>query len=196
MPCWQAIVKHISPTIAVGQPSRSPTEKAPESRSEPELAAPRSPPGSVSMAVLCYHHVQAFGRPGPITGSPRGRRQARPRRSDVVFTPVTTHSCGREKVTVSRWCGHERLNCGLQKPCDTSYYMLSEPCLVVRPFSRTAVRHVPPSTVSVAYRESTREPLRARRSAAEVDPGVCKPGHAPYTSCASLWVAWAGHRTV
>ena len=117
------------------------------------------------MVVLCYHHVQAFGRPEPITGSPRGRRQSRPRRSDVVFTPVTTHSCGREKVTVSRWCGHERLNCGLQKPCDTSYYMLSEPCLVVRPFSRTAVRHVPPSTVSVAYRESTREPLRAREKA-------------------------------
>jgi hypothetical protein len=144
------------------------------------------------MVVLCYHQVQAFGRLGPITGSPRGRRKARPRRSDVVFIPVTTHSSGREKVTVSRWCGHERLKCGLQKPCDTTYYMLSEPCHVVRPFSRTAVRHVLPSTVSVAYRESTREPLRARKSAVEVNPGVCKPGHAPYISCASLWVAWAG----
>ena len=148
------------------------------------------------MAVLWYHQVQAFGRPGPITGSPRGRQRARPRRFDVVFTPVTTHSFEREKVTVSRWCGHGWLNRGLQKPCGTSYYMLSEPCHVARPFSRTAVRHVPPSTVSVAYRESTREPLRAQKSAAKVDPGVCKPGHAPYTSCASLWVAWAGHRTV
>ena len=92
------------------------------------------------MVVLCYHQVQAFGRPGPITGSPRGRRRARPRRSNVVFTPVTTHSSGREKVTVSRWCGHEWLNCGLKKPCDTSYYMLSEPCHVARPLSCTAVR--------------------------------------------------------
>ena len=148
------------------------------------------------MAVLRGRQVPAFGRPGAVTGSPRGRRWARPRRSDAVFTPVTTHSSGREKVTVSRWYGHEWLNRGLQKPCDTSYYMLSEPCHVARPFSRTAVRHVPPSTVSVAYRESTREPLRARKSAAEVNPGVCKAGHAPYTSHASLWLAWAGHRTV
>ena len=128
------------------------------------------------MTVLCYYQVQAFGRPGLITGSPRGRRRARPRRSNVVFTPVTTHSSGREKVTVSRWCGHERLNCGLQKPCDTSYYMLSEPCHVAKPLSRTAFHQAPPSTVSATYRESTREPLRARKSAAEVDPGVCKPG--------------------
>ena len=92
------------------QPSRSPTEEAPESRSEPELAAPPSTPGSVSMAVLCYYQVHAFGRPAPINESPRGRRQSRPRRSNVVFTPVTTHSSGREKVTVSRWCDHEWLS--------------------------------------------------------------------------------------
>ena len=109
---------------------------------------------------------------GTSAGSPASR-------SDVVFTLVTTHSFGREKVTVSRLCGHERLNCGLQKPCDTSYYMLSEPYRVARPFSRTAVHQVPPLTVSATYRESTREPLRAGKSAAEVVPGVCKPGHAP-----------------
>ena len=125
------------------RPSRSPTDKAPESRSEPELAAPPSTPGSVSMAVLCYHQLQAFGRPAPINGSPRGRRRARPRRSNVVFTPVTTHSSGREKVAGRRWCGHKRLNCGLQKPCDTSYYMQSEPWHVGRPFSRTVVHQVP-----------------------------------------------------
>ena len=45
--------------------------------------------------------------------------------------------------------------------------MLSEPCHVARPFSCTAVRQVPPSTVSAAYRESAREPLRARKSEAE-----------------------------
>ena len=82
---------------------------------------------------------------------------SRPRRFDVVLTPVTTHSSGREKVAGRRWCGHKRLNRGLQKPCDTSYYMLSEPWHVGRPFSRTAVRHVPPSTVSAADRKSTPE---------------------------------------
>ena len=148
------------------------------------------------MAVLCYHQVPAFGRPGPITGSHRGHRRARLHRSDVVFTAVTTHSSGREKVTVTCWCGHEQLNCSLQKLYGTSCYMLSEPCHVARPCSRTGVRQVPPSTVSAAYRESTREPLRARKSAAEVNPGVCKADHAPYTSGASLWAAWAGHRTV
>ena len=131
------------------------------------------------MAVLRGHQDPAFGRPGAVTGSPRGRRWAHPRRSDAMFTPVTTHSFEREKVTVSRWCGHGWLNCGLKKPCDTSYYMLSEPYRVARPFSRTAVHQVPPLTVSATYRESTREPLRAGKSAAEVDPGVCKPGHAP-----------------
>ena len=105
------------------------------------------------MAVLHGRHGPAFGRPGAVTGSPRGRRWAHSRRSDAMFTPVTTHSFEREKVTVSRWCGHEWLNRGLQKPCDTSYYMLSEPCHVARPFSRTAVRQAPLSTVSVAYRE-------------------------------------------
>ena len=147
------------------------------------------------MAVLRGRQVPAFGRPGAITGSPRGRRWARPRRSDAVFTPVTTHSSGREKVTVSRWCGHEWLNCGLQKPCDTSYYMLSEPCHVARPFSRTAVRHVPPSTVSAAYRESTREPLRARKSGSKIDfYGVWEHGSAYYPSSTSLWKVQEGHR--
>ena len=31
----------------------------------------------------------------------------------------------------------------MEKLCDTSYYMLSEPCHVARPFSHTAVRQVP-----------------------------------------------------
>ena len=86
-----------------------------------------------------------------------------------MFTPVTTHSSEREKVTVSRWYGHEWLNCGLQKPCDTSYYMLSEPCHVARPFSRTAVRHVRPATVSVAYRE--KHPRAARSQKERVEAG-------------------------
>ena len=129
------------------------------------------------MAVLCYHQVQAFGRPGPITGSPRGRQRARPRRFDVVLTPVTTHSSGREKVAGRRWCGHKRLSRGLQKLCDTSYYMLSEPWHVGRPFSRTAVRHVPPSTVSAADRKSTGEPFRAELSSPKVGLGVLEDGY-------------------
>ena len=64
----------------------------------------------------------------------------------------------REKVAVSRWCGHERLNRGLKKPCDTSYYMLSEPCHVARPFSCTAVRQVPPSTVSATTPPTEKAP--------------------------------------
>ena len=62
------------------------------------------------MAVLRGRHDPAFGRPRAVTGSPRRRQWARPRRSDAAFYPVTTRSSGREKVTVSRWCGHERLN--------------------------------------------------------------------------------------
>ena len=129
------------------------------------------------MAVLCYHQVHAFERPIPITGSLRGRQRARPRRSDVVLTPVTTHSSGREKVAGGRWCGHKRLNRGLKKPCDTSYYMLSEPWHVGRPFSRTAVRQVPPSTVSAAGRKSTGEPFRAELSSPKVGLSVLEDGY-------------------
>ena len=119
------------------------------------------------MAVLRGRQDPAFGRPGAVTGSPRGRRWAHPRRSDAMFTPVTTHSFEREKVTVSRWCGHGWLNRGLQKPCDTSYYMLSEPCHVARPFSRTAVRQAPSSTVSVAYREKHPRAARSQKERVE-----------------------------
>ena len=94
-----------------------------------------------------------------------------------MFTPVTTHSFELEKVTVSRWCGRGWLNRGLQKPCDTSYYMLSEPWHVGRPFSRTAVRHVPPSTVSAADRKSTGEPFRAELSSPKVGLGVLEDGY-------------------
>ena len=97
-------------TLSANTLGRLPREHPRESRSEPELAAPPSTPGSVSLVVLCYHQVQAFGRLGPITGSLRDHRRARLHRSDVVFTPVTTHSSGREKVTVSRWCDHEWLS--------------------------------------------------------------------------------------
>ena len=152
------------PTVSVAYRESTRVRAAPR---QPELAAPPSTPGSVSMVVLCYHQVQAFGRPAPINGSPRRRRRARPRRSNVVFTPVTTHSSGREKVTVSRWYGHEWLNCGLQKPCDTSYYILSEPCHVARPLSRTAVRHVRPTTVSVAYQEKHPKAARSQKERVE-----------------------------
>ena len=119
------------------------------------------------MAVIRDHQDPAFGRPGAVNGSPRGRRWAHPRRSDAMFTPVTTHSFEREKVTVSRWCGHGWLNRGLQKPCDTSYYMLSEPCHVARSFSRTAVRQAPSSTVSVAYREKHPRAARSQKERVE-----------------------------
>jgi len=94
-----------------------------------------------------------------------------------ILTMVTTHSSGREEVASRRWCGHKRLNRGLQKPCDTSYYMLSEPWHVGRPFSRTAVRHVPPSTVSAADRKSTGEPFRAELSSPKVGLGVLEDGY-------------------
>ena len=64
-----------SPTIAVahrlGRPT--PTEKAPESRSEPERAAPGSTLGSVSMAMHTTHLVLACGRPGLVTEGLWGR---------------------------------------------------------------------------------------------------------------------------
>ena len=149
------------------------------------------------MAVLRGRQVPAFGRPGAVTGSPRGRRWSRPRRSDAVFTPVTTHSSGREKVTVTCWCGHEQLNCSLQKLYGTSCYMLSEPCHVARPFSCTAVRQVPPSTVSRPPTEKAPETDESRSepelSGSTVDPRVCEHGCALLSSGTSFWEARTDH---
>ena len=108
---------------------------------------------------------------------PQGTSEGSPASLGCSFHHGDNPLVRRKKVAVSRWCGHEQLNRGLQKPCDTSYYMLSEPWHVARPFSRTAVRQVPPSTVSVTDRKSTGEPFRAELSSPKVGLGVLEDGY-------------------